>query len=117
MPQPDPHQARRAQTLAQTQFLRALLAGGPPPTGFSPKLLAQQSSALIRKRRHLVARAAPALELSLGAEFEPLFNTYAREQPLSSVEPRDDARLFARWLNAKRARRWWGWWFQLRRRW
>jgi hypothetical protein len=108
MPQPDPHQARQAQALAQTQFLRALLAGGPPPTGFSPELLAQQSSALVRKRRRLVARAAPVFELSLGAEFEPLFNTYARERPLSSVQPRDDARIFARWLNAKRAGRWWG---------
>jgi hypothetical protein len=70
--------------------------------------VARQAAALVRKRRRLVARAQPALEQSLGAQFEVLFDAYAREQPLHSVGSRADALRFARWLVSERValRRW-----------
>lgn len=69
---------REAYAASQAQLLDALLRGDPPPPGFVAAQIDAAGSALRRKRGRAVARAWPALALSLGDRFAPRFDAFAR---------------------------------------
>jgi hypothetical protein len=65
----------------QAQLVRALVAGGPSPQGFSEERLEIQREALLRKRSEEVCRAWPNLAASYGDEWTPVFAAWAAGRP------------------------------------
>ncbi|GLZ38960.1 hypothetical protein [Actinokineospora sp. NBRC 105648] len=97
----------------QAELLRALLAGGPAPAGFDQRALDVEATALLAKRRRVVAQIAPEAAGDLGDRFVPLFDEYARAHPRrDGSRAREDAAAFGEWLVARGEtaaprRRWW----------
>ncbi|GAB3877494.1 hypothetical protein GCM10029964_026690 [Kibdelosporangium lantanae] len=107
----DPRRDRLAE--AQSQLLHALLAGGPAPAGFDPERLRVEATALLSKRRRVVAMLQSEACGDLGDRFVPLFGEYGRAHPRRvGTRARDDARQFVEWcweqghLDRPRRRRW-----------
>lgn len=96
---------------AQAEFLRAVLADGPPPAGFDPERLRAEADALRAKRRRLVAYLEPEACARLGDRLTEVFDEYARAHPRATgTRAREDARQFVRWARREgqlRRRRWW----------
>lgn len=96
---------RAAYAARQAQLLGSLLRGDDPPPGVVAAQAEAAGSSLRRKRGRAVARAWPALALSLGEAFDARFDAFAHDAGLDdSGEPRRDGLAFARWLAAGRAR-------------
>lgn len=90
----------------QAALVRALVADGPTPPGFTPADLEPTATALLRKRAGLVAKRYPLLAQQTGPDFPDRFTTWARGRPATSVA--DDAASFAAASGlAPRARRRW----------
>ncbi|TCO52457.1 hypothetical protein [Actinocrispum wychmicini] len=98
---------------AQAELLRALLAGGPTPSGFDPERLRVEADALLAKRRRVVAMLEPDARAELDDDFVQLFNEYARTNPRQvGTRAREDAAGFVEWARGQgrleRPRtRWW----------
>ncbi|UGT59149.1 hypothetical protein [Nocardia asteroides] len=90
----------------QAELIRALVADGPPPSGFAPDDLTATATALLRKRAGLVAKRYPLLAKQCGPEFPEKFTAWARGRPSTSVA--DDATAFAaaHGLAPRPGRRW-----------
>ena len=87
---------------AQSELLAALLAGGPPPTGFDERLLRVEARSLLAKRRGIVAMLNPEMVDELGDRFRPLFDEYALTHPRTSgSRAREDAAAFATWAGER----------------
>lgn len=69
---------REAYAARQAQLLDSLLRGDDPPPGFVAAHAGAAGSALRRKRGRAVARAWPALAVSLGDGFDVRFDAFAR---------------------------------------
>jgi hypothetical protein len=96
---------RAAYAARQAQLLESLLRGDEPPRGFVAAQTDAAGSSLRRKRGRAVARAWPALALSLGDEFDARFDAFAADGGVDeSAEPLRDGLAFARWLVAGGAR-------------
>ncbi|MFC8046708.1 hypothetical protein [Nocardia sp. NPDC057353] len=78
----------------QAELVRALVADGPPPSGFDRDDLTPTATALLRKRAGLVAKRYPLLAQQIGPDFPDRFTAWARGRPPTSVE--DDAAAFAK---------------------
>lgn len=109
--------ARNRLSAAQTALVRALLAGGPVPTGFDPERIRIEASALLVKRRRVVEWLRPDIVDVLGdARFVQLFEEWAVTRPrLDGVSARVDADAFATWLAAHghvRRLPWWRRWLR-----
>lgn len=101
---------RRRLAAQQAELLSALLGQGGDPPGFEAEQLRVQRTALLAKRRRVVARLRPDLPAQLGDRFPSLFHNYATEHPrLTNDTARHDAAEFARWLSDHGVlrRRWW----------
>lgn len=93
----DPQRDRLAE--AQAQLLRALLADGPAPAGFDPDRLRVEATALLAKRRRVVAMLESEACGDLGDRLVPLFAEFAETRPkLVGTRAREDARAFVEWL-------------------
>ncbi len=93
----------------QAALLGALLGQQQCPPGFDPEQMRIQQTALIAKRRRLIARVRRDLSHRLGERFTPLFNAYAAVHPRRAGQTvRMDVRAFTRWLSRHG---------ELRRRW
>ncbi|WP_067649140.1 hypothetical protein [Nocardia harenae] len=77
----------------QADLIRALVANGPTPPGFTPDDLTPTATALLRKRAGLVAKRYPLLAQQAGPDFPDKFITWAKGRPSTSVA--DDAAAFA----------------------
>jgi hypothetical protein len=83
----------------QAELVRALLAGGPVPTGFDPERVRIEARALHAKRRDVAERLRPDLVEALGDRFGPLFDEWAADRPRrTGVSFRADLEEFAAWL-------------------
>lgn len=106
-------QARQRLAAAQSELVRALLAGGPVPSGFDPARVAAEVTALRAKRRRITQQLRPDLADTLGDRFTELFDTWAVDNPRRvGISARVDADEFAHWLAVQRlltARRRWSW--------
>ena len=97
----------------QAQLLRALLADGPPPPGFTKDVLRVEADALRAKRIRVIAMLRPDIADALGEQFTPLAREYAVAHPRTvDTRARHDADAFGSWLIArgelaKPRRRWW----------
>ena len=92
---------REAYAARQAQLLDSLLRGDGPPPGFAAAQADAAGTSLRRKRGRAVARAWPALALSLGDEFDARFDAFAHDTGVDeSAEPLRDGLAFARWLAA-----------------
>jgi hypothetical protein len=76
-PPPD----RSRYEAAQAELLRALIRGDAFPDGFAAGKAAAASRSLRRKRARAVARAWPALSVTLGECFDERFDDFARRTP------------------------------------
>jgi hypothetical protein len=65
----------------QARLLGALRAGGSIPQGFVASDVRAAADSLLRKRAGAVVRSWPALIQSLGDDFLPAFERYARGNP------------------------------------
>ncbi|MFG3420809.1 hypothetical protein ACIBTZ_04480 [Micromonospora sp. NPDC049460] len=65
----------------QAELVAALVAGGPPPSGFDPAALAAARAALLRKRAGDVARHWPLLAAGLGTDWPATFARWAAGRP------------------------------------
>ena len=74
-------QNRAAYAARQSEFVRALVAGGPVPEGVDASRERMLVESLQRKRARAVARSWPALRHGLGAGFDARFATYALGTP------------------------------------
>jgi len=97
---------RGAYGARQAQLLDALLRGDGFPEGFAVAQAVAAGSALRRKRAHAVARAWPALALSLGDTFDAQFEAFTRGAGAGAVtpasgEPLRDGLAFARSIAAR----------------
>ena len=99
---------------AQTELLRALLAGGDVPEGFDAERVRIEKRALLNKRRGIVQVLRPEVAAELDERFRPLFEAYAQEHPKEvGTRFREDAARFAEWATARgelqppRRKRWW----------
>ncbi|MCP2168299.1 hypothetical protein [Goodfellowiella coeruleoviolacea] len=106
--------ARQRLAAQQAELLHALLAGGTPPAGFDQQRLRAEASALLAKRRGVVAVLRPDLTEALDERFRPLFDEFAADHPRrAGTRMRQDAAAFATWLVERgalpppRRRRWW----------
>ncbi|MGW5054497.1 hypothetical protein [Actinokineospora sp. NPDC004072] len=93
----------------QSALLHALLTDTPPPPGFDPRMLAIESAALLAKRRRINTLVDPETAATLGDDYRPLFDTYAKAHPRpSGTRARADAANFRAWaLPTHPRRRWW----------
>jgi hypothetical protein len=100
---------RQELATAQAELVRALVAGGPVPTGFDEHRVREQAAALLSKRRRGIERAAPGVVTALGAEFPARFAEWARvNPPRTGICTRADADTFAEWaLPVRTSRRSW----------
>lgn len=87
---------RRRLAAAQEALVRALVLGEAVPEGFDAERVGRCARSLVGKRRREVARAWPALEACLGADYRPLFEAFARKAPPPAKGgPPADGRAFA----------------------
>lgn len=82
----------------QEELVRALVAGGPVPSGFDPQRLRVAEDALLRKRSGEAVEHLPMAGAALGARFTELFMAWARGRP--KVSTAADATAFAEHLAA-----------------
>ncbi|KAA0025003.1 hypothetical protein [Antrihabitans cavernicola] len=97
-------------TLAEQQaaVVRALVAGGEPPSGFDIAALSATSEALLRKRAGEVAQHDPMLRHWCGDNYRSLFLAWATDRP--KVSTHADAAAFRAHLTETGVlvrRRWW----------
>ncbi|WP_257463344.1 hypothetical protein [Archangium lipolyticum] len=93
---------REALARAQAALLAALTGHEELPPGFDPERVRAATEALAHKREHSVVATWPELARALGAEFHPLFDRYAAEEPLPHEGgPMADGWRFARWLETQ----------------
>ena len=90
--------SRERLRLMQAGLVNALVAGAPPPEGFSIECLGTARETLISKRARAAARLWPRLNRALEAEFGDLFAAYARAHPLPCDSAAADGRAFLKWL-------------------
>jgi hypothetical protein len=76
-----PRPRRERLAAEQAALVRALVGGGPVPSGFDPDRVRATSAALARKRAREVARAWPALAAELGRDFTAAFLAHAAGTP------------------------------------
>ena len=96
---------REAYAARQAQLIDSLLRGDDPPPGFVAAQAGAAGNALRRTRGRAVARAWPALALSLGDEFDERFDAFARSGGVdASGAPLRDGLAFAERLAAEGAR-------------
>lgn len=82
MPEPgDPADERAELSRRQTELVRALVVGGPIPTGFDATRVRVAAEALLRKRAGEVAWRMPQIRARLGDRFTDLFVEWARGRP------------------------------------
>jgi len=94
--------AREHLAQAQADLLRALLAGGGPPSGFDAAQLAVESASLRAKRCRIIDAIRPDLRDHLGPRYAALFDAYADAHPKTvELRARDDAAAFAAWLHRR----------------
>lgn len=89
--------------LADTQaaLVHALVGGGEAPPGFDASRIARHAAALRSKRRRVIARLRPDVEIALGDDFGVRFDVWARAHPqLTGHSAGADADEFAAWLVA-----------------
>ena len=97
----------------QAQLLRALLADGEPPPGFTAEDLNREAEALRAKRRRVTAMLRPDVAEELGEQYAPAFERFARTHPKGvDTRARQDADDFAAWateqgLLTRPKRAWW----------
>ncbi len=83
----------------QAALLRALLADGPAPAGFSAERLRIEADVLRRKHGRLIAYLRPDLADALGDRFAPLFAEFTTATPKTDgVRAREYAESFETWL-------------------
>ena len=105
--------SREELAAQQAQLLRALLADGDPPPGFSAEELTREANALRAKRRRVTAMLRPDVEEELGEKYAAAFDRFARTHPKSvGTRARQDADDFATWaiaegLRTPPRRPWW----------
>ncbi|MFI7679340.1 hypothetical protein [Actinophytocola sp. NPDC049390] len=97
----------------QQELVRALLAGGPVPTGFDGHRVEAEARALRAKRRSVAAQVRPDLAERLGERYRALFDTWSLGHPKQvGTSFRADLDRFETWLYAEghleapRTRRW-----------
>jgi hypothetical protein len=90
----DSDSARAALAQKQADLVRALVANGPVPAGFSAKKVHLAANSLRHKRLREVALAWPALRSALGAEWVPRFQQFAQNHPPSEGGPLEDGLRF-----------------------
>ena len=73
--------SREDLAAAQAALVAALVAGGPPPSGFDTARLGAASRALLRKRAGEVARAWPYLAADQGPRWAAVFAGWAHGRP------------------------------------
>jgi hypothetical protein len=94
--------SREELAAKQAQLLRALLADGEPPPGFTAADLTREANALRAKRRRVTALLRPDVAEELGEQFVPAFERFARTHPKSvATRARQDADDFAAWASAE----------------
>ena len=95
--------SRREELAArQAQLLRALLADGEPPPGFTADELTREANALRAKRRRVTALLRPDVAEQLGEQYAAAFDRFARTHPKSvDTRAREDADDFATWATAE----------------
>jgi len=94
--------ARRDLATRQGELVRALVAGGPLPSGFDDLRTSTTSGALLRKRMRGVERTWPGLARGLGADYRVYFAAFAQAHPMSGEGLyRLDGRRFTEWLLAR----------------
>lgn len=105
--------SREALAAQQAQLLRALLADGDPPPGFTAEDLQREAKALRSKRRRVTAMLRPDVAEELGEQYVAAFDRFARTHPKSvDTRARQDADDFADWaiaegMLAAPRRSWW----------
>ena len=105
--------SREELAAKQAQLLRALLADGDPPPGFTADELTREANALRAKRRRVTALIRPDVAEELGEQYIAAFERFARTHPKSvDTRARQDADDFAVWaigegLLAAPKRSWW----------
>lgn len=101
--------ARAELAEQQAALLRAVLAGGEPPPGFDPRMLAVEARALLNKRRRVNAILDPDTAAELGDRYRELFDAWASANPRKAgARGHADAEAFRAWaLPAPPRRRWW----------
>jgi len=92
--------ARDRLAARQAELARALLAGGPVPTGFDAHRIRVEAIALHAKRRAVTERFLPDVIDALDGRYRDLFDTWAADQPRrTGVSFLADAAAFADWLS------------------
>lgn len=92
-------EARDRLADAQAALVHALVGGGEAPPGFDATRIARQAAALRSKRRRVIARLRPDVELALGDDFGAQFDVWAHAHPqLTGHSASADADEFAAWL-------------------
>lgn len=92
-------EARNRLADAQAALVHALVGGGEAPPGFDATRIDRQATALRSKRRRVIARLRPDVELALGTDFAVQFDVWARAHPqLTGHCASSDADEFAAWL-------------------
>lgn len=76
---------RRQLAEVEAGLLRAVMAGGVPPEGFTAEQIQAVRDALLHKRARLVAKSWPSVSAALGPAFACRFRAYAAQHPLSGV--------------------------------
>lgn len=94
--------SREELAARQAQLLRALLADGDPPPGFTAEALTREANALRAKRRRVTALLRPDVAQELGDQYSAAFDAFARTHPKSvETRARQDANDFAAWAIAE----------------
>ncbi|WP_329049479.1 hypothetical protein OG738_42105 [Amycolatopsis sp. NBC_01488] len=70
----------------QAELLQALLADGPPPSGFDASRLRVEAQVLRRKHGRVLAYQRPELAEALGERFGPLFAEFTTVRPKRDTE-------------------------------
>jgi hypothetical protein len=104
--------AREELAARQLALVRALLAGGPVPSGFDVRRIGVEAAALRSKRRSVAAGLRPDLVDLLEDRFAVLFDAWGREHPKPvELSFRADVDRFEGWLydegHLERPRRRW----------
>ncbi|MER6577376.1 hypothetical protein [Nonomuraea sp. NPDC001023] len=93
--------ARARLAEAQGRVVACLVAGADPPAGFDAGRLRVQASALLAKRRGVVARLRPDAARAAGPALAAEFAAYAAARAVPPPGYRADADDFAAWLRAR----------------
>ena len=92
--------ARDRLASRQAELVRALLAGGPVPTGFDEHRVRVEATALNNKRRRIAEQLRPDLADALDDRFAEVFDRWAATHPhRAGVSFHEDLESFAAWLS------------------